>query len=730
VDALMASKADTELLREAKERHKEAEDLWAENRKRWLEDQRFRNRDQWPEKIKKERDDAGRPCFVVDNTEQYVRQVVNDGRQNRPGPKVSPIDDKGDIKVADAYKGFIRSICSKSSADQAFDTALDHAAGNGYGFFRLVTQYEHEKSFNQEIAIRRVRNPMAVLLGPHMEADGSDAPYGFVVDDIRKAVFKQKYPKAKMAEWGDGGFADGWSSEHTVRVVEYFYREEEPGKLFLLDDGTSATEDEYLRDLRPEKPENPEEMNPDVEYKPAIVDMRVVPITKVRWCRLSGCEILEKNEWPGKYIPIIPVYGVERDINGKVVYEGLIRPAADPQRLYNFSRCAFAEHVSLSTKQPPVAAAGQLEGFEDEWERANTENIAVLHYNPMDVEGHQVPPPYRMPPTSMPTALAADMETSLNNIQSSMGMYDASIGQKSNEKSGVAIQARDRQSDVGTFHYHDNLNRAVRYLYRQLVDLIPKVIDNRRAGRLLGDDGKATSVMFDPNVKTWEKRGEMMVYNLGAGTYDVDVDTGPNYTTKRQETAASQLEMARANPRMWETHGDIIAETQDWTGADRFARRSKLLLPPEIQEAEADEGEQTPEVRAVTARAKRALAQADEQLAQAEQAIQERDAALEDAERKVKDLESQLKNKDAESAAKMIDAGTGRYEAQTERMATMAPPITPEIVQQIADAAAEAVMNRVVASPSGPPEKPPLPPDLMAPIEEPPPGGFFTPEGM
>lgn len=710
----------SDLLKQLKEDWKEAEEYWKKNAARWLEIQRFRNLEQWPEKIRKEREDAGRPVIVSDKTEQYVRQVVNDGRQNRPSPKASPVDDKGDVKVADAIKGLVRSICKSSNADEAFDTALDHAAGNGFGFFRLITLYEGEHTFNQEIAVRRVRNPLAVKVSPHELADGSDCRYGFVEDKVRKDDYKRKWPKAKVVNFTEGG----WSDENYVRIVEYFYKVEEQEPLFLLSDGTSCTAKEYEADIRPVMPQEPEE---GVDYKPDVVDQRMVSVPRVKWCRASGAEILEEKDWAGKYIPIIPVYGVERDINGEVVYDGLVRPAMDEQRMYNFGRAGFAEHVSLSTKQPYIAAAGQLEGFEDDWNEAHVKNIPVLHYNPVSLDGQTaLPAPFKAQPSTIPAILAQDMQVSEHGIQGAMGMYNASVGERSNEKSGVAIRARDRQSDVGTFHYHDNLNRAIRYLGRQLGDLMPKIYDSKRVKRILGEDGKASLITIDPRLgKPHEKRGSESIYNLGIGVYDVDFEAGPSYTTKKQEAADGMMEMARAAPQMWQTHGDLIAETQDWPGADRFARRSKLLLPPEIQEAE-EEGEEDPEIRAVVSRARQAIAMREEKIAAAEQGIAERDQALEQAKRQIDDLKTQISSKAADAAAKLQDADTREYAAKTDRMQALAPAVTPDLIVQIVQKTVAEIMAQ--PAPSGPPMKPPTPPLVAAPTDdEPPPGGFFTP---
>jgi hypothetical protein len=696
------------LLERLKADFKTAEEWWGENRQAALADMKFRvpgQGNQWPEAIRKKREAEGLPCLEVDKVNQYIRQVVNDGRQNRPSVKVSP-EEGGDTDVADAYSGLIRSICDRSNADEAFDTALDHAAGSGFGWFRVITEYVGEKSFNQDIRVRRVRNPLAVMLAPHYLADGSDADFGFVIDEIPKKKYKSLYPKAAQTNFQDSSYTDGWASEDNVRIVEYFYRVEVNSTVHLLDDGTTISDEDYQRAIAE-----------GVENIPAIVESREIPGHKVKWCRASGAEILEENEWLGKYIPIIPVYGNEMDVEGRVYLYGLVRAAKDPQILYNFSRSAFAQRVAMTPKAPWLAATGQMEGNEHIWETANTGGHQVLPYNPVDIGGTPVPPPQRINPTDVPAGFQADMELAEHDIQASMGMYSASLGEKSNEKSGRAIMARQREGDTATFHYQDNLNRAIRYLGRILVDLIPKVIDSKRAARILGEDGQAQMVEINPEQqmpvqKIRTAQGIKSIYNLNVGTYDVSISAGPSYTTRRQETAEATLEMVRANPQMWMTHGDLIAQTQDWPGAEQWAKRSKLTMPPELRQAiESEDSAENPEVEA-------ARQQVEQIMQQAQAAIQEREAMLQEQAQELEALKQQLANKAGEVEVKGNEAETKQYEAETARMQALAPAITPESIAQIVAQTVAEIMKQPVESPP-----------VEQPIEQPPSGGFFTPEG-
>lgn len=649
-------KRKEDLLKEACDRYKVAETFWADNRKRQLEDIKFRAGDQWPETIKAKRKKKGRPTLVCDKINQYIRQVVNDGRQNRPSLKFRPVEG-GDVKTADAFQGITRSILNRSNADEAFDTSLDHSAGHGTGYIRLVTDYVHPGSFLQDIKVMRVRNSLSVLLSPHQAADGSDAEYGFVIDLVPKSVFKAKYPKAEFTNWKGASefYADGWIDEEHVRVCEYFHKVMVEKVILLLEDGQVVEESSYKKSIAEGK------------QLPAEVNRRFQKDYEVRWCRMTGAEILEEGKHPGVYIPIIPVYGTEEDVNGKVSYKGLTRPARDGQMLYNFARSAFAERVALTPKAPYVAAVGQVEDI-PEWKTAHEDNHPVLTYNPVDINGTVVPPPQRQSATDIPAGWSQEMQHSEHDIQSSIGMYAASLGEKSNEKSGRAIIARDRQSDVGTFHYHDNLNRAIRFLGKQLLDLIPKVYDTKRIVRLLGEDGKTSDVEVDPKFPAPSgKRGGLEVFNLNAGVYDVETATGPSFTTKRLEAAEAMMEMTRANPQYLQTHGDIIVKSQDWPGAEEFAKRTRALMPPEMLkaiEAAENEGGEDPKVEQI--------------IRAAEQEIQQRDAALEEAKMVIAEAQRKLDAKDEELDIKKKAAAVDEYEAETKRLEMVLPFLTPE----------------------------------------------------
>lgn len=706
-----AATTENPLLKEAKDRFKLALEAWGDNRKAWLEDAKFLSGDQWPEDIKKTRGVPGkeRPMLVVDKLGQYVRQVVNDGRQNRPAVKVRPIDGGGDVEVAEAFQGIIRHIWDKSNADQAADTALEHAVKGGFGFIRLTTEYAYENTFEQEIRIKRIRNPLCVLLDPNIqEADGSDARFGFVIDELPKDQFKDKYPSAKATDWeyDRHKYSDGWMDGENVRIVEYFYKVDVPKTLLLLVDGTSVLKDDYDQDTQEQQ-----QVDPTFQAVP-IKDQREITSCEVKWCRLTGAEILEENEWLGKYIPIIPVFGNEEDIDGKVIYSGLIRKAKDAQRLYNFSRSAFAERVALTPKAPYVGADEAVADYIDDWESANTANLSVLRYKHIDDNGNPIPAPQRQTAVDVPAGFSQDAQMSEHDIQGAMGMYNANLGEKSNETSGKAINARKSEGDMATYHFQDNQSRAIGYIGLQLIDLIPKIWDSKRAVRLLGEDGKSTAAQVDPQQqmpvmkqKDPETGEAVTIYNLSAGKYDVSVAAGPSYTTKRQEAVEAMMQLTQSAPQFLQVAGDIMVRNMDWPGAQEIADRMYKMLPPQLQDSQEDLPPEVQQAQQQIQQGQQQLQQAHAQLMQFQQELAQEKAQT-DAQ-KVK-LEAMMKELDAKD--KILQANYQEYSAKLEL---------------------EAMKTAQAMQPVMPPGKdePAISPDAPPPhqTQQAPPGAFFTP---
>jgi hypothetical protein len=705
----MSEKED--LLATMRHRLTVASSAYSDSRSNELDDLRFMagspdNRWQWPSDVLSTRGAVqgqtinARPCLTINKLPQHVKQVTNDQRQNRPSGKVIPANDEADQEVAEIYDGLVRHIEYMSDADVAYDTACENQVTYGEGYIRILTEYCDEDSFDQDIRIGRIRNSFSVYMDPMIQDPcGSDAEWCFITEDVTKAEYERMYPDASpvssLLQQGVGDQAiQQWLSEETVRIAEYFYIKHEKAKLLLYPGEVTvfegSREDKELRAMGLKASRSRD------------VDRR-----RVMWMKTNGYEVLEEREWAGKWIPVIRVIGNEFEVDGRIYISGIVRNAKDAQRMYNYWVSQEAEMLALAPKAPFIGYGGQFEGYEHQWKTANTTNWPYLEVNPdvTDGNGAVLPLPQRAPPPLPQTGLIQAKMGASDDIKSTTGQYDSSLGQTSNERSGRAILAREKQADVGTYHYVDNLARAVRYVTRQLVDLIPKIYDTKRIARIIGLDGETGMVKIDPEQqepvrKIVDEMGVVIekIYNPGVGKYDVVVTTGPSYMTKRQEAMDAMSQILQGNPNLWAVAGDLFVKNMDWPGAEEMAERLRKTIDPAVL---ADQDED-PALQAANQQIQ-AMGQEMEQMYQMLQSV----------------------NKSMEAQKLRIE----EYNAETKRISAISAGMTPEQVQEVVMQTLRDVMTAgdMVAAQQMPPEMPmgaEMQPEMMPPPEQLPPGAM------
>ena len=645
---------------------------YSDSREDELDDLRFMagspdNQWQWPADVLATRGSVqgqtinARPCLTINKLPQHVRQVTNEQRQNRPTGKVIPADDKADVAVAEIFDGMVRHIEYISDADVAYDTACDNQVTYGEGYIRLLTEYCREDSFDQDLKIGRVRNSFSVYMDPTIQDPcGSDANWCFLTEDLTKEEYERMFPNASpvssmMSQGvGDQSLAQ-WLSEDTVRIAEYFYIEHKSAKLNLYPDNVTAIDgtpqDKQLK-LMFQKP----------------IRSRNVDKKQVKWLKTNGFEVLQEQDWAGKWIPVIRVVGNEWEVDGQLYVSGLVRNAKDAQRMYNYWVSQEAEMLALAPKAPFIGYGGQFEGYENQWKTANTTNWPYLEVNPdvTDGAGSALPLPQRAAPPLAQTGLIQAKMGASDDIKATTGQYDSSLGAASNERSGRAILAREKQGDTGTYHYVDNLSRAIRYVTRQLVDIIPKIYDTERVARIVGLDGEVGMVKVNPQqpepVKSIvDQTGIVMekVYNLSVGVYDVCVTTGPGYMTKRQEALDAMSMLLQSNPDLWKVAGDLFIKNMDWPGAQEMAARFAKIIDPKVMDGE----DQSPEMQ-----------QAKQQIEAMTQHMQQMEGMLKRVEQSMEAQQLDIKRFDSEVKA---------YDAETKRISAVQASMSEEQIHDI-----------------------------------------------
>lgn len=611
------------ILKEARDAFREIDAKEKTNRADALADIKFaRMSEQWPESIRKQRetDPAGpRPCLTINKLAPVIRQVVNDARQNRPAISVHPADDKADPETAEVIGGLIRNIEQSSNADVAYDTGVEHAVSGGFGYWSINLDYSMDISsaddlssygpsaFEQDIRINRVSNPFSVYGDPwSAQADSSDWNSAFVVEKVKKSVYKRKYPGAKLTDFSEAmwtGLETPWFTEDTVLVAAYWKREEVIKQAVAVeggDDLVMLVEDfeKLLAELGP-------------EMVKATTQPRPIKCHKVTQHLVSGVEELEKVDWKGKYIPIVPVYGDEVNVEGERYFRSLIRDAKDSNRMFNYWRTTATEVVALAPRAPFVGPKGAFKSDAAKWRTANSHSHAYIEF-----DGNVAPS--REAFAGVPAGMIQEALNASDDIKAVTGIYDASLGQRSNETSGKAIMARQREGDISTYHFIDNLNRAIRHTGKILIDLIPKVYSTERIIRILGEDGKADTKPINQQYekgKDQEGNSLMAIHDLRVGRYDLTVKAGPSFTSRREEAASQMIELIRAYPDAAPVIGDLLASNLDWPGADEIAKRLEKMLPPQLRDEET--GNIPPEVQGQMQQMGEAIQQLGEMLKEA-----------------------------------------------------------------------------------------------------------------
>lgn len=612
-DALKAQRRE-EFLALARKRWQVVEQAESTLRGEMLADLQFlQPGGQWDAVTKASRLRTGDPCLEIDRLTGAIKQICNSQRQMRPSVQVAPVDSGSDPDTAEVFQGMVRHIEIQSDADVAYDTAGQHQVEMGRGYLRVVMEYEDERTNNKRLRIRRVPNPFSIYMDPTgTMADGSDSRFGFIVTDVPKDEYADRfgdeslqYTLSEFTSVGNTAQAD-WMPEGRIRVAEYFYRDDLEMALVQLPAVTLP--DGTLQDGATVR------VPPD-EIPEGAKELRRVEIKQVFVALINGAEILEGNEdktagreWPGQYIPIIPVIGDESRVNGVLDLQGIVRKAKDVERMGNAWTSYITGQIMRSNRVPWIVAHGQLEGHEKKWDLSNQVPFAFLEYNPVDAAGKPVPPPQR--DRSEPPIQAATMALAqnANDFRAVTGYVDVQASEKKSESSGRAILARQHQSELGNSNYIDNLGRAIRHVGRVLVDIIPAVYDAPRVVRILGLDDKSKTVMVHagqpppegqpgPDGKPQLPDGVEGIYDLSAGTYDVTLSVGPSHQSMRAEGVESMLSLMQALPMQAPLIAPAAVRNMDWPGAQEVSKILTKALPPQFQEQKPGENQIPPHIQ-------------------------------------------------------------------------------------------------------------------------------------
>lgn len=538
-----------------------------------LDDLKFASADidgmgQWDATVLKDRDALDQPSVTNNTLPQFIGQVVGDRRINQTSIKVLARED-GDVDAASVISDLIRNIEVNSRAERVYSMAFEHMVTCGIGNFRVELDWADDDVFDRDIFIRAIPNPLSVTWDfMAIDPTGRDATHCFVDDIMPRKAYEKAYPDTPIGDFGEECKTDGWLSDDTVRVTEYWRMETRKRQLALLADGK-------VLDITDGVPsgaqlfldENQQPRTREVDCKYAVMHL------------ITSFAILEPAyELKINRLPIIRCGGREIPVGDKRVRFGLIRFIKENQRLSNFWDSVKTEILSKAPRQQWIGPADAFTGYEAAFRNAHITGDPIIKY----AKGASAPP-QPVQPVPYPVAFATESALQKQMMRDGTGIHEANLGMKGNETSGVAIRARQYEGDVATVIYHDNMNAAQQEAGDVINQLRPQVYDTARTVRVIGEDQEERLVRInDPGRKD--------AVNLATGKYDVTISTGPAFQTRRQESAQSMTEFIRAVPEFGALIADKVPKAMDWPDADDIAERArKQMIKQGLIEDDNDE---------------------------------------------------------------------------------------------------------------------------------------------
>ena len=643
-----SSKKKQAILDEAMDRFDTASDAWSYTYNAALDDIQFVDTDdgQWDDAVRQSR--VNRPCLTFDKLSSAVDQVVGQQLQMLPGVKVRGAEE-GDQDVAEIYEGLIRQIEQRGA--KAYKTAFKFSVKGGWGCWLVEHDYIDDTSMNQDIILREIKNPFSVLFDPIIQIqDMKECRYAFQFEDLERDEFERLYPKAQTGV-GEAFYSAGnqraWINENTVRIADYFRIVPEERRLVQLSTGEVVD----YEDIEP--------IIDELNFKGVtITNERIVEGRKLERFKITGMEILEEYECIGRYIPLVPLLGKTSNIDGRFVTRGLVRKAKDAQRMYNYSRSTAIEVTALQPKQPLMATPAMIKGHEERYRNLMTSNDPVLLFN-----FDQGQKPFREPPGQPSTALLTDVQISSDDIKSTTGIYDASLGQRSNETSGRAIRERQLQGNIATYEFVDELVESIKYTGEIFVNMIPKIYDAERQIRILGEDDREEVMMINKPQLDLQTGETIIINDLNRGHYDIKVTTGPSFSTRRSETAEQLGTLFGQNPQMAQMGADIYFKSLDLVGADELVERVRksgikagMIEPNEEEKKELTGGQQQQQ-------------QIKAQAMQMEMAMKQAEIANEQAEARERESKTMLNTIKAQ--VEQLELAQAQQDLEAQRIAAM-----------------------------------------------------------
>jgi len=596
---------DERIIHRAQSRFKRCKDFFDTAYANSLEDDKFanaddRNKHQWPDKIFADRDGKRKPCLTINIVRPHNRLIINESMENKASIRIRATGGKATAEAAEGMQALIDRTEYISSATVAYRDVITKQVDAGFGFLYLETAFVNDKSFDQDIYINAAPDPRAVYLDPEsvIKGDGSSAQFGFLFESVSRDRFNREHPKFKDRVGTTTLGQDLlWISDKHVLIAKYYEREARNDELIWF---KSADGSEFCGHRSQMEADSGKEMVDQVieQIESGEIEgkFRDVLTQSVNWYLIGGDCILKrgdkpKTRWIGEYIPIIPCWGIKTFIEGKFDCKSHTRCQISAQQMLNYNASGQVQFGALQSKTPYIGPLRAFETNEKEWATANIEDYAYLGYDDWVQEegepGREVKAPQRQDPPQIAPVFMQGMQDAERWSMMVTGQWQQQQGQDNpiGAESGKAINARQRQGNISTYHFTEHQYDMYRLLGKQLIGIYPKLYDTKRILHVEGEDLSKKIITIDPDAKEAFERlkketetAEEIVFNPLVGEYEVLSDPGPNYATQRQQAWDAITQILAQNKELTAILGDLALKNGDFAGAQEMADRVKKWI--------------------------------------------------------------------------------------------------------------------------------------------------------
>ena len=581
----MAERKDIELTQKIRERVKKWDDNWRFNKDQYHEFTSFVMGSQWTEDESKLFIDYKKIPLSFNKLAPLINHLLGEQRQNTPNLQVIPSDGVP-VETAATREALVKDISLNSSAKRVYQNAFQQASIGGFGAYMIDTEYENNRSFNQIIVIRDIKDPTwcywDVSAQSPCKTDGMCAGYR---TRMSRKMFAGEYGKDLEASIGaeanyDEGSATGWifSTDNEITVISDYERVYKDEIIYQLSNSRVINAKE-LKKLEVIMVED-QKFYFDNDELVTVENKRTVPKYTIVHRKIAGDWILEETDFPSEQLPVIFVdQNSYIDKSGKQICRPFIKDARDSQRYINY----------LGTQSAYLMRVSRYDQFLVSKENVKSPDTQIIWRDPATAQGGLVydespngNKPEQLRPPELSQSLITQYQRALSDIESCTGMYGTQVGEQGNETSGKAIDARTRRGNYNTYVPFDSLNRTVACGGQIIDEMIPKIYDSERSIMLNMPDRGVSEVTLNKQTDAY---GSQIENDMRSGHYTIRLVPGASFEGQKQENLESIQTVLQADPSLFRLVADLYVENLPLANNIELRNRLRTIVPPEIIEA-------------------------------------------------------------------------------------------------------------------------------------------------